>query len=105
QRQRIAVVRALLKQPDIVVLDEPTAALDSATEEELVAALSSALDGRTLIVVTHRLSTARAFEQAIVLERDGSVSSGTHERLTRESAFYREMQTAARMSGTHERLV
>ncbi len=95
QRQRIAVVRALLKRPDIVVLDEPTAALDSASERELVTALGDALQGRTLIVVTHRLSTARAFERVLVLERDATLSSGTHGELSRESAFYREMLHAA----------
>jgi ATP-binding cassette subfamily B protein len=72
ERQRIAIARALLRQPSVIVLDEPTAALDPATERSLVAALRALLAGRTAIVITHRYSLVELADQVLLLENSGA---------------------------------
>jgi ATP-binding cassette subfamily B protein len=79
ERQRIAIARALLSQPSVIVLDEPTAALDPATERTLATALRALLAGRTAIIITHRYSLVEITDQIILLENGGA------RRITRES--------------------
>jgi len=68
ERQRITLARALLRNPSVLVLDEPTAALDVETEREIVESLATALRGRTAIVITHRPSLASIADQVITLD-------------------------------------
>jgi ATP-binding cassette subfamily B protein len=89
QRQRLAIARALLTAPSILLLDDPTAAIDPETEREILAAIDGALAGRTTLVVAHRLSTLRRANRIIVLERGRIVQTGTHDELIRESGPYR----------------
>jgi ATP-binding cassette subfamily B (MDR/TAP) protein 7 len=81
EKQRIALARAFLKQPAIALLDEPTSALDSATEKAVLGALFDLAEGRTCIVVAHRLSTASRCDQIVVLDEGRVVESGTHTEL------------------------
>jgi ATP-binding cassette subfamily B protein len=81
QRQRLTLARAILKDPQILLLDEPTASLDAETEERLVRRLAEWGRGRSVLLVTHRLSTARLADRAVFLERGKVVESGTPEEL------------------------
>jgi ATP-binding cassette subfamily B protein len=88
QRQRIAIARALLKDPPIVVLDEATSALDAEAEAEVLAGLDRLLEGRTTFVVAHRLSTVVRADRIVVL-RDGRIAeSGTHGSLLQAGGHY-----------------
>ena len=91
EKQRLAIARLLLKAPDVVVLDEATAHLDSENEAAVQTALAEALRGRTSIVVAHRLSTIRAADQILVLDDGGIVQRGTHEELLAEGGLYADL--------------
>ncbi|HEY4988779.1 MAG TPA: ATP-binding cassette domain-containing protein, partial [Opitutaceae bacterium] len=81
QRQRLAIARAVLLEPAILLLDDPTAAIDSETEHEIFEALDRAIAGRTTFIVAHRLSTLRRADLIIVLENGRIVQRGTHAEL------------------------
>jgi ATP-binding cassette subfamily B protein len=81
ERQRLAIARLLLKAPHIVVLDEATAHLDSESEVAVQRALDAALEGRTSLVIAHRLSTVRNADQILVVDHGNIVERGTHEEL------------------------
>jgi ATP-binding cassette subfamily B protein len=91
EKQRLAIARLLLKSPSIVILDEATAHLDSENEELVQKALGSALQGRTSIVIAHRLSTVMAANQIIVLENGQILERGKHEELVRNGGLYSEL--------------
>ena len=91
QRQRIGIARAIIRDTPILILDEPTAALDTESEGRVVEALERLMKGRTVIMIAHRLSTIRDANQIIVL-KDGVVAeSGTHERLLSLGGVYAEL--------------
>jgi len=92
QRQRLSIARSLLKNPDVLILDEPTAALDAETEIEVLRNLASWGRNRAIFLITHRLSTIRSADRIAVL-RDGRIAEqGSHEQLMREPAgFYRRL--------------
>jgi ABC-type multidrug transport system fused ATPase/permease subunit len=88
QRQRLALARALLLEPRILLLDDPSAALDPETEEELFAALESAVVGRTTFIIAHRLSTLRRADLIVVLADARIVQRGTHAELMQQGGPY-----------------
>jgi ATP-binding cassette, subfamily B, bacterial len=98
QRQRLSMARAFLKDAPILILDEPTAALDAVSEELVLNALRRLRAGRTLFVIAHRLSTVRQADRIIVLDAGRIVAQGTHDALLRESELYRSL--ARHLSGT-----
>ncbi len=91
EKQRIAIARLLLKAPDIVVLDEATAHLDSESEVALQRALKAALAGRTSLVIAHRLSTVRDADQILVLSGGRIVERGRHDELLAGGGLYAEL--------------
>ena len=91
QRQRVAIARAILRDASIVILDEPTSALDAGSEELLVAALANLPQGRTKIVIAHRLSTVRDADRIFVLEHGRIVEDGTHSQLASYGGLYAKL--------------
>ncbi len=91
QRQRIALARAFLTEPRILVLDDSTSAIDSATEDRIQRAIEQAGAGRTMFLITHRLSQIRRADRIVVLRRGRVEAVGTHEELMRESEAYRRI--------------
>nr|WP_238164632.1 ABC transporter ATP-binding protein [Kribbella pittospori] len=91
ERQRLAIARLLLKAPQIVVLDEATAHLDSESEVAVQRALDTALEGRTSLVIAHRLSTVRNADLILVVDRGNIVERGTHEQLLAQGGEYADL--------------
>jgi ATP-binding cassette subfamily B protein len=91
ERQRLAIARLLLKAPPIVVLDEATAHLDSESEVAVQRALDRAMEGRTSLVIAHRLSTVRDADQILVVDRGRISESGTHDQLLAAGGLYAEL--------------
>ena len=91
EKQRLAIARVLLKAPDIVILDEATAHLDSESEAAVQQALSAALTGRTSLVIAHRLSTVRSADQILVIDGGRVVESGRHAELIAAGGLYADL--------------
>jgi ABC-type bacteriocin/lantibiotic exporter with double-glycine peptidase domain len=91
QKQRLALARALVKDPDILVLDEPTSALDSETEKTIFQSLPSYIQGKTLFLVAHRLSTIMNADRIFLLDQNRLIAIGTHESLLQSNDYYRSI--------------
>ncbi|MBV9787510.1 MAG: ABC transporter ATP-binding protein [Chloroflexi bacterium] len=91
QRQRIAIARAFLTDPRILILDDSTSAIDSATEDQIQRAMRRVLQGRTTLLITHRLSQIRWADRILVLRSGKLVAQGSHEELLQTSAAYRRI--------------
>lgn len=94
QRQRLAIARAVLLEPSILLMDDPTAAIDPQTEQEILAALDNAMAGRTTLIVAHRLSTLRRAQVILVMEKGRIVQRGSHEELINVPGPYRDAALA-----------
>ena len=93
QRQLVALARILVQEPAILLLDEATASIDPLTESQVQAALNTVLQGRTSIVIAHRLSTVRAADRIIVLRSGQIIEEGNHEDLLARGGHYAELYT------------
>ncbi|MBI2842829.1 MAG: ABC transporter ATP-binding protein [Armatimonadetes bacterium] len=91
ERQRIAIARAFLKDAPILILDEPTSSLDSATEYQILEALERLMKGKTTFIVTHRLSTIAGADRIVVLKHGRVVEIGTHDELQSLGGIYSEL--------------
>jgi len=91
ERQLLAFARALVTEPDVLVLDEATSSIDSESEARLQQALEVSLRGRTALVVAHRLSTVRSADRILVMERGRIVESGRHAELVAHGGVYARM--------------
>ena len=88
QRQRVAIARALMSNPRILIFDEATSALDTESEAEVQGALARLRQGRTTIVVAHRLSTVRDADLVVVMADGAALEQGTHAELLEEDGLY-----------------
>ena len=91
QKQRLSIARALIKDPDILILDEPTAALDIEAEQSLFERLPEFIRQKTLFIATHRLSTINACDRILVLNENRLVASGSHQDLMESNAYYQQI--------------
>jgi subfamily B ATP-binding cassette protein MsbA len=91
QRQRIGIARVMIRNSPILLLDEPTAALDSESEKIVIDALEKLMKGKTVIAIAHRLSTIRDADQIVVIQGGGVAESGTHDDLMAKNGIYAEL--------------
>ena len=91
QKQRVAIARALLKDPRVLVLDEATSALDAESEHLVKAALSRLMEGRTTLVIAHRLSTVQSADRIVVIDGGRVVEQGGHDELLAQNGLYRQL--------------
>lgn len=91
QKQRLSIARALIKRPKILILDDSTSAVDTATEAKIRACFSNQLEGTTVIIIAQRISSARGADKIIVMENGEIVDIGNHDTLMQTSAVYKEI--------------
>lgn len=91
QRQRIAIARVILKNAPILILDEATSSLDSITEKAIQDTLDTAMNGKTVIVVAHRLSTIAHLDRILVFDQGRIIEDGTHSKLLAKGGAYHRL--------------
>ncbi|KAI7543528.1 hypothetical protein KC317_g16271 [Hortaea werneckii] len=98
QRQRVAIARALIRNPEVLLLDEPTSALDAHSEQLVKRSLEDAAQGRTTVVVAHRLASIQHAHRIYVLDQGTVVEEGSHEELVKKGGLYSSMAKAQSIS-------
>jgi ABC-type multidrug transport system fused ATPase/permease subunit len=91
QKQRLAIAKIFLKNPEIILLDEPTSALDSFSEEQVSIALHKLFEGRTVIIIAHRLQTVKQADDIIYIENGEIQEQGNHQSLVEKNGYYARM--------------
>ena len=91
QKQRTAIARAILRDPRVLILDDALSSVDTYTEEQILTRLQNVLQGRTSILISHRISTVRGADQIIVLEDGRIAERGTHAELLERGTYYPEL--------------
>jgi subfamily B ATP-binding cassette protein MsbA len=91
QRQRIAIARAIVRNPRILIMDEATSSLDAAMEQHIQESMQNAAEGRTSLIIAHRLSTVRNADRIVVLDQGKIVEEGDHETLLRSKGLYAKL--------------
>jgi len=91
QKQRLSIARALIKNPDIIILDDCLSALDANTEHKILQYLDETLADKTAIIITHRISTLMQFDKIIVLDEGRIIEDGTHDKLMSNSGYYSQI--------------
>jgi subfamily B ATP-binding cassette protein MsbA len=105
QKQRLSIARAILKNPPILILDEATSSLDTASEIMVQRALENLMNDRTAFVIAHRLSTVRRANRIIVMDRGKIVESGSHEELLASDGIYKRLHSLQFDDSAVERLM
>jgi ABC-type multidrug transport system fused ATPase/permease subunit len=93
QKQRLSIARALIKAPDILVLDEPTSSLDGRTEESILGSLPAFVKDKTLLVVSNRLITLKYCDRVLLMDENKSLTSSTHQQFMDTNEYYRSIIT------------
>jgi len=102
QKQRVSIARALIKKPDIILLDDCLSAVDTNTEQQILGYLNNTLQNQTSIIITHRIYALLQFDQIIVLDEGTIVQSGTHEELIKEEGYYLQLFEKQQMEEKEE---